>query len=74
MIDQFAIGFFGVLSVWTSQSPYADMRKWASVFGLCAQPFWFYATAQAGQWGIFILSLIYTFGWARGIHTYWIKK
>ena len=42
-------------------------------FGLAGQPFWFYTTWQAEQWGIFILSFFYAGAWAKGIYNYWIK-
>lgn len=73
MIDQVAIGIFGIASVWLSQDPREAWRRWACVAGLCAQPFWFYATFSAGQWGIFALSFVYTAGWARGAWHLWIR-
>lgn len=74
MIAQAMIGIFGVLAVWLSQHGRADMRKWACVCGLLAQPAWFYTTAVHGQWGIFALSFLYTWSWANGIKTYWLKE
>jgi len=43
------------------------------VFGLLAQPFWFYATWQAEQWGIFALSFLYAASWLRGLWTQWVR-
>ena len=37
------------------------------------QPFWFYATWKAGQWGIFALCTLYTYAWARGVWTHWLS-
>jgi hypothetical protein len=74
MIDQIAIGVCGCSSVWLSQSSSDRWRRWACIFGLAAQPFWFYATYTAHQWGIFVLAFVYTFGWLRGIRTYWLKR
>jgi hypothetical protein len=71
MIEQIAIAIFGVYAVFLSQSDRASHRRWACVFGLIGQPFWFYATWKAGQWGIFALCFLYTISWARGVHTYW---
>lgn len=73
MIDQVAIGVCGVTSVFLSQAKLRHVQRWACIFGLCAQPFWFYATWTAGQWGIFGLSFIYTFGWMRGVYNFWIR-
>lgn len=73
MIEQTIIVICGVASVWLSQSPAFDARRWAPVIGLAAQPAWIYASWQAAQWGIFALSFVYALGWARGINTYWFK-
>lgn len=74
MIEQIVIGVCGVASVFLSQDRRENWRRWACIFGLIAQPFWMYATFIAQQWGIFILAFLYTWGWARGIKTYWIKS
>ena len=58
-------------TVWPSANAAVARQRWACVFGLAAQPFWFYATWQAEQWGIFALAFIYTAGWLRGVWTYW---
>jgi hypothetical protein len=73
VIEQIVIAVCGVSSVWLSQDRRESWRRWACIVGLCAQPFWMYATWKAGQWGIFALSFVYTIGWARGIKTHWIK-
>ena len=39
----------------------------ACIFGLLGQPFWFYASWQAGQWGIFAVSIVYMAAWLRGL-------
>lgn len=74
MIEQIGIMICGLTAVFLSQDPRHDWRKWACIFGLCGQPFWFYATWKAGQWGIFGLSFLYAYSWARGVNTYWIKR
>lgn len=73
MIEQIMIALCGVSSIWMSQSPRFDTRKWAPIIGLLAQPFWLYATWKAAQYGIFLLSFVYAAGWARGIRTYWAR-
>lgn len=73
-MDQLGIALFGVAAIWLSQDSRPDWRKWACVFGLIAQPFWFYATWQAGQIGMFLLCFLYSAAWARGFHANWIKK
>jgi nicotinamide riboside transporter PnuC len=73
VIDQAIIGVCGVTAIFLSQDPAPSRRRWACVFGLCAQPAWFYTTWQAEQYGIFCLSLFYAYAWARGVRTYWLR-
>ena len=42
-------------------------HRWGFVVGLLSQPFWIAATWRARQWGMFTLSVIYTFVWIFGI-------
>jgi nicotinamide riboside transporter PnuC len=74
MIEQFAIAGTGVVAIWLSQDARPAWRRWACVFGLCGQPFWFYAAWTAGQYGIFALCVFYTLSWARGVKTHWLGR
>jgi hypothetical protein len=71
---QLFIALFGVTAVWLSQDARPKWRRWACVFGLCAQPFWFAATYRAEQWGIFGLCFLYTWSWLRGFRNNWFKS
>jgi len=73
MIEQIAIGLLGVTAVFLSQSHHLNVRKYACLFGMASQPFWFYATFKAEQWGIFILCFMYAISWGVGIYRFWIK-
>lgn len=73
MFGQLIIGLCGVTAIFLSQDVRASRRRYACLFGLAAQPFWFYTTWHAQQWGIFALSFAYAFSWARGFHVYWIR-
>lgn len=73
MTAQIFIALFGVTAVALSQSTYASRRRWASVFGLLGQPFWFYAAFQAQQWGIFAICLLYTLSWGKGFYSNWLR-
>lgn len=73
-MEQIGIAMFGVIAVWLSQDKNEARRKYGPVFGLCSQPFWFYSSYIAGQWGIFFLSMLYTYSWTKGIKTYWIEQ
>jgi hypothetical protein len=74
MLEQIAIGLCGVTAVFLSQDARAERRRFACLFGLAAQPFWFYATWKAGQWGIFALSFLYAFSWLRGFYAHWVRR
>jgi hypothetical protein len=71
-IEQFGIALFGVTAIWLSQDSRPAYSRWACVFGLIGQPFWFYATWQAEQWGMFALCLLYSLAWGKGFKTNWI--
>ena len=72
MIEQIGIALFGVTAVFLSQSEDIKFRRWACVFGLAGQPFWFYMSFTAGQWGVFALCFLYSFSWAKGFRTHWM--
>lgn len=74
MLSQIIIVITGVLAVWLSQDACESRRRFACLFGMAGQPFWFYSTYQAEQWGIFALSFLYTFAWIKGIKVYWWDK
>ena len=72
-MTQIFIMLFGVTAIWLSQSNDVKYRKYACVFGLLGQPFWFYAAYHAEQWGIFAVCVLYTLSWAKGFYNHWIK-
>lgn len=47
--------------------------KFGFIVGLCGQPFWFWTTWHAEQWGIFAGSIIYTCLHIKGMWTHWRK-
>uniref|UniRef100_A0A1A7GEJ3 Uncharacterized protein n=1 Tax=biofilter metagenome TaxID=1070537 RepID=A0A1A7GEJ3_9ZZZZ len=71
--DQIAIALLGALAAWLSQARTDSARRWAPVFGMLGQPFWFYASWQADQWGIFAVSVLYALAWMKGLWVYWIS-
>ena len=71
-IDQIAIALLGAAAAWLSQGRSPLSRRWACVFGLLGQPFWFYASWHTQQWGIFAVSVIYLCAWLRGLWLYWL--
>lgn len=42
-------------------------RAAAPFVGIAGQPFWLWATWDAGQWGMLGLSIAYTLAWGRGV-------
>lgn len=68
---QLGVLLFGLAAMWASQAPTDQQRRWACLFGLCAQPFWFYETWAAGQWGMFVFAFACTASWLRGLRHYW---
>lgn len=74
MIEQAFIAVTELIAIWLLQEKDKNYRKWASIFGLLGQPFWFYASFQANQWGAFILCFFFTLAWLKSLKTYWFSK
>lgn len=72
MIDQIAIAVFGASACWLSQDAKFERRKFACLFGIAAQPFWYYAAYKAQQWGIFLVCIPYTMAWIKGVYVHWV--
>lgn len=68
------IAICGVSAVFLSQCEQFKFKRWASVVGLMAQPFWFIATLKAEQYGVMALCFFYGAAWAKGFYTYWIAR
>lgn len=73
-MDQIGIALTGAIAVFLTQDSRESWRRWACIFGMAGQPFWFYATYKAEQYGMFALSVLYALAWARGIKNHWMKK
>lgn len=74
MNEQWGIALFGVVAIALSQDPNPQHQRYACLFGLAGQPFWFYAAWQSQQWGIGLLTVLYTLAWSRGVWAQWLKK
>ncbi len=70
---QISIALTGGAAIWLV-SRLEHWKRWGYIIGMIGQPAWFYATIASEQWGIFVLSLWYTYAWGQGIYNYWIKK
>ena len=73
-MDQIGIILSGVIAVWLTQDKRTSWRRWACIFGVLAQPFWFYAAWKAEQWGIFAMCTLYSYAWVRGLWTHWLSR
>jgi hypothetical protein len=73
-MDQLAIALTGATAVWLSQDESEARRRYACIFGLIGQPFWFYSAYTAEQWGIFAVCFLYAISWARGFNTHWVSR
>ncbi len=73
MIEQVFIAITELIAIWLIQDKRDHYRKFASIFGLLGQPFWFYASYTADQWGSFFLCFFFTAAWLKSLNEYWIK-
>jgi len=46
-------------------------RRWGYVAGVASEPLWLYTSWVNGQWGVFLLSIVYGILWARGAWNHW---
>jgi multisubunit Na+/H+ antiporter MnhB subunit len=72
MLEQVAIAATGVVAIFLTQSHNPNRRRYACLFGMASQPFWFYAAWSAGQWGILFLNCFYAVAWGKGIWLHWL--
>lgn len=55
-------------SVWLMSNPHnRRYRRLGCWLGLAAQPVWFFSTFQNFQWGMFLLSIVFTVSYLRGL-------
>lgn len=73
-MDQIGVAFTSLIAVWLTQQGNKGLQRYACFFGLAGQPFWFYATYTAEQWGIFMMSIFYTCSWLVGLKRHWFDK
>ena len=73
MTSEIFIAIFGVTAVYFSQQANEGLKKWASVFGLLSQPFWFYSMWTTEQYVILALCFVYAYAWGLGFYNYWVR-
>jgi hypothetical protein len=59
-------------AIWllSTNKPYS---RWGFIVGLLGQPGWLLATWVHGQFGMFVVSLFFTYAYVQGIWEFWIK-
>ena len=73
MISQIMIFILGVPALWLIGRP-EKWSRWGFIFGLLAQPAWYFETITHQQYGMLALNIVYTFCWGQGIYYKWIKN
>ena len=73
-MEQIIIAFTGVVAILLTQQSNDNFKRYACLFGIAGQPFWFYSAYQSEQWGIFILCFFYTYAWLLGVKNNWLTK
>ncbi len=73
VIDIVAQGCLSVLSL-VAIVLVSRKNKWGFVFGFSSQPFWIATSLINRQWGVFFLSVVYTFTWGYGIYEWFFKE
>lgn len=72
MIDQIGIALTGVTAIFLTQSKRESLRRYACLFGMAGQPFWFWSAISAEQWGVTVLCVLYSLAWAKGCWQHWV--
>jgi hypothetical protein len=70
---QVAIAVTGLVAVFLTQQNNPEWKRYACLFGVAGQPFWFWVTIEAQQWGILLMSVAYTYFWLLGVYNHWIR-
>lgn len=70
IINQLGISVFGILAVILV----ARKNKWGFIFGLLSQPFWLLTSLNNRQWGVVVLTIVYTGSWGYGVWQWFSKK
>ncbi|MCL5991388.1 MAG: hypothetical protein M1419_04730 [Bacteroidetes bacterium] len=73
LIIQIIIFITSASAIWLV-SRKEDWRRWGYIIGLIGQPFWLYSTFVNEQWGIFLLTFVFTYSWGQGVWNYWVRK
>lgn len=73
MIEQVVIACTELTAMWLIQSSELSRRRYAPLFGLLGQPFWFYSSYVSHQWGTFLLCFLFSAIWFKIFYDYWLS-
>ena len=73
-IAQIGIAFTGVTAIYLTQCGKANWARYACLFGLAGEPFWFWSAIEAHQLGVVALAFLYTFAWGKGLWLHWLRS
>ena len=73
-IEQWLIMILGAAAIWLVGRKNFKYKRIGFFCGLISQPFWIYSSWKGHQWGIFILSVWYTYAWFDGLKNHWKVK
>jgi nicotinamide riboside transporter PnuC len=59
--------------IWLVGRP-ESWRRVGYILGLSAQPVWLYMSIKAELWGVALLTLFCTYGWAQGVWFHWFRS
>lgn len=73
-IRQVMLAGLSLMAVVLSQSTRERRRRCACIAGLLAQPWWFFETLDAKQWGMLGVTCAYTAVWAGSFWRQWVHE
>jgi hypothetical protein len=74
VVAQVGIALTGATAIFVVGLKEPRRRRWGFVLGVCGQPFWIYTTWNHEQWGILLLTAVYTYSWINGLRNHWVHK
>ena len=72
-IDQIFILILSPISIRLLAGKTKRLRTYGCIIGLLSQPFYHWSTFVNDQWGMFIVSIWYTYAFCVGIKNNWSK-
>jgi hypothetical protein len=72
MLTQLVLAACGLTALYLATCTKSQTaRRWAPIVGLAGQPWWIAYAVGAQAWGLFVLSLVYSAVYVRGIWVQW---